>query len=312
MSAWQLRPVPFKLQLSDFTLCSFSIPLQVRAIRLVDDVPESQSPTPPADALLTGSQGFAIRGMPILSQSSKIQRCGDYLCYVPQQYHHCYIDLSIGFDGYQSKFSSKTRSTILRKIRKYAEHCGGTITWKTYRSPQEIEEFFPLAIALSKLTYQERLLDAGLPGTDEYRLRAISLAEKNQVRAYMLFDGTRPVSYLFCPVEDGVLSYSFLGYDPEYMHHSVGTVLQWLALEQIFNEGCFRYFDFTEGQSDHKRMFATNQRLRANVFFLKRNVRNWIVIYAHWLIDRLSVALGTSMERLGIKSRVKRLLRFAR
>jgi len=117
------------------------------------------------------------------------------------------------------------------------------------------------------------------------------------------------VSYLFCPVENDVLTYHYLGYDPDYMQHSVGSILQWSALEELFQEGRFRYFDFTEGMSDHKRLFATHQRPCANVFFVKRTVRNTMVIYSHLLISKVSTGIGEQLDRLGLKTRIRKFLR---
>ena len=312
MNRWQLRPVPFKFQISDLTLFKISLPLQVRAEKLVNDTAPVAAPVAPAAELLPGSEGFVIRALPLAGPLASISSNGDYVCYVQQQYEHCFIDLRIGFDTYQKKFSSKTRSTINRKLKKYAERCGGAIPWKTYRTPDEIRTFFGLARDLSKTTYQDRLLGSGLPDTEQYLASMLALAASDQVRAYILFDGERPVSYLFCPVEEGVLSYSYVGYDPEYMNMSVGTVLQWLATEQLFAENRFRYFDFTEGQSDHKRLFATDQRLCGNLIMLKRSLRNSALVRAHALMDRFSRGLGALMEKYGLKARIKKLLRFAR
>ena len=312
MNRWQCRPVLFKFQLSDWTLFSVSLPLLVRSERLIDQTPPVEEPMPPADELMEGSQGFLIRGLPIAAELRPISLIGDYFCYAPLQYQHSYIDLGISFESYQKKFSSKTRATINRKIKKYAEHCGGTISWKTYKMPSEMRDFFRLARAVSKLTYQERLLDAGIPCSEDFIQQAESLAADQRVRAYILFDDGRPVSYLYCPVQDGVLIYSYLGYDPDYMRLSVGTVLQWLAVEQLFSEACFRYFDFTEGQSDHKRLFATHQRQCANVFLVKKTPRNTAIIYSHLFMDRFSKWLGALLDRLGVKARIRRFLRFAR
>lgn len=312
MNCWQYRLVPFKYQLSDWTLCSVSIRLQVRIEKLINQTPPVNVPTPPTYELMEGSEGFMIRSLPIATELPSLSRIGEYFCYVPLQYQHCYIDLSLPFENYQKKFSSKTRSTINRKVRKYSEHCGGTIVWKTYKTPSEMRDFFRLARTVSKLTYQEQLLDAGIPNSEEFIRQAESLAADQRVRAYILFDGERPVSYLYCPVHDGVLIYSYLGYDPDYMQMSVGTVLQWLALDQLFNEALFRYFDFTEGQSDHKRLFATHQQQCANVFFVKRTLRNTAIIYSHLLMDRFSKWLGATLDRLGMKAKIRRFLRFGR
>ena len=312
MTRWQSRSVPLKFQLSDWTLFSVSIPLQVRSERVLVPMQPVDEPGPPAGELMEGSQGFLIRGLPISRELPPISRTGDYLRYVPLQYQHCYIDLGQSFESYQKRFSSKTRSTINRKIRKYAEHCGGTIPWKMYKEPGEMRDFFRLARAVSKLTYQERLLDAGIPESEDFIRQAELLAADQKVRAYILFDGERPVAYLYCPVEDGILKYAYQGYDPDYMNMSVGTVLQWLAVEQLFDEARFRYFDFTEGQSDHKRLFATHQQQCANVFLVKKSIFNTAVIYAHLAMDRFSKWLGAMLDRWGVKARIKRFLRFAR
>lgn len=312
MNRWQYRPTPFKYQLSDLTLFSVSLTIQVREEKLLDDTPPVAQPSPPYAELMENSQGFLIRGMPVVATLPAISRIDDYLCYVPLQYQHCYIDLSMSFADYQKKFSAKTRSTINRKVKKYAEHCGGSITWKAYASPEQMQDFFHHARTVSKLTYQERLLDAGLPDTEPFRLEATALAAEQHVRAYILFDGERPVSYLYCPIQDGVLIYAYLGYDPDYMKLSVGTVLQWLALEQLLNEACFRYFDFTEGQSAHKSLFATHQRQCANVFLLKNSAKNISVIYSHHAMNGLSNWLGVTLERHGLKAKIKHFLRFTR
>ena len=216
--AWQMRDVAFKFQLSDWTLFRASIRLQLHSIGLAETGNADGIAIPGEDHLLQGSQGFALRRLPVDKTLPRLARSGPFLRYVPLQYQHCYIDLGTSFDDYQKKFSSKTRSTINRKIRKYTEHCGGALKWHSYRGPEEIPAFFELARAVSKLTYQEKLLDAGLPDTPEFMERSRALAAGGQLRAYVLFDGERPVSYLYCPVQDGVAIYAYLGYDPAYMH----------------------------------------------------------------------------------------------
>lgn len=309
MSSWETRDVPFKFQLSDWTLFQASIRLQQRSIELAEaDRPEAIA-IPGEDHLATGSQGFALRRQPVNGELTRLARSGPFLRYVPQQYQHCYIDLGTSFEDYQKKFSSKTRSTINRKIRKYTEHCGGTLTWHTYRMPDEVSIFFQLARTVSKLTYQEKLLDAGLPDTPDFMEQARALAARGQLRAYVLFDGERPVSYLYCPVKDGVAIYAYLGYDPAYMHLSVGTVLQWLVLEQMFTEGGLRYFDFTEGQSDHKRLFATHQRECAHMYLVRPTLRNATILRCHALMDRFSGWTGQILDRYGVKAKVRKLIR---
>lgn len=309
MTDWQLTPVTFKFQLSDLTLFSATLPMHTRVVELSNAIEPTSHPHPPAAMPEEGSEGYYIRNLPILNDVPALAITGNYLCYTPLQYPHCYIDLDWTFEQYVGKFSSKTRSTIQRKIRKYSEHCGGKLKWKTYSAPDDVADFFQDARKVSLLSYQERLLDVGLPNNEAFIQKSASLAAEGNLRAYILFHGERPVSYLYCPGKDSVLAYAYLGYDPSYQNLSVGTILQWLAIEQIFQEQKFRFFDFTEGLSSHKQLFATNQRSCANMFFIKRTLRNTLLIRCHLLMNQFSKWLGKTLDNHGLKTKTKQMLR---
>ena len=307
---WQFRSVPLKFMLSDKTIFAPSIRLQVREIGLSEEAAPTAAPTPPSDPLAPGSEGFLIRSLRVSAEQPPVRKAGRYICYVSAQYPRYFVDLQQAFDSYKAKFSSKTRSTITRKMKRFAQHCDGKIDMRVYRSPDELDEFLDIARSVSAETYQERLLDAGLPDTADYRQRTHVMAAKGEVRGYILFCRGQPVSYLHCPIRNGVLLYQHLGYDPRYAQWSVGTVLQWCAFESIFAEQHFRLFDFTEGQSEHKRLFATGSVSCANVYFLRDTIRNMSLVQGHRAFSYGSQLSGDLLERLGVKSRIKKILRF--
>lgn len=302
--------MPIKIQLGDKTLLAPQLLLQVREAGLDDEELPVADPVAPTDPLPVESQGFLIRSLRIAGPQPVLRRQGPYLCYVPAQYPRYYIDMQQSFSEYKSKFSSKTRSTLTRKVRKYAEYCGGSISWKVYKCPGEMTEFFRLARIVSRISYQERLFDEGLPDSEEFRRGVEQLAGEDRVRGFILFYQDKPISYLYCPVINGVLIYAFLGYDPSYMNFSVGTVLQWLALEYLFEERKFRFFDFTEGQSEHKKLFATHNIQCANVFFLRNNIQNRLLLHSQWTVDYISNAIGDKLDELGLKPKLKKMMRF--
>ena len=156
------------------------------------------------------------------------------------------------------------------------------------------------------------MLDAGLTDSAEFFQQMQQLAEEDQVRGFILFHQNQPVSYLYCPISNGVVLYAFLGYDPVYMSFSVGTVLQWLSLECLFEEKVFRFFDFTEGQSEHKKLFATHSVQCANVFFIRRNLSNLCLLYAQKAVNHFSRWTGDRLEQFGFKAAVKRLMRYSK
>lgn len=299
----------FKYQLGELTLFKTAVPLHVRRWKLADsdDIPNPDDII--NEPLAEGRQGHILRNIPVSDDLPLQARVGDFLRYAVFQYQHCYIDLQQSYDEYLSQFSSKTRSTLRRKIKKYREFSGGDIRWAAYAKPEEMRTFYAYARAVSALTYQEKLLDVGIPDSEEFAQQLEALAEQDLVRGYILFHDDKPVSYLYSPIEESALIYAHLGYDPEYSKQSVGTVLQSLVIEQLCDEQRFKYFDFTEGQSAHKRLFASHQVKRANILYLKNTLKNRLLVKSHALTNRLSKALGDTLENMGIKKKIKDFLR---
>jgi CelD/BcsL family acetyltransferase involved in cellulose biosynthesis len=212
------------------------------------------------------------------------------------------------FEAYLAKFSAKTRSTLRRKVRRFLE-TGADCGMVEFRRPGEIDEFHRMARAVSARTYQEKLLDAGMPDDAEFLEQLKEMAKTDSVRCYILSMKGRPIAYLCCPVVNGVLLYSYLGYDPESAELSPGTVLQYLVFESLFKEKAFRAFDFTEGQGEHKRFFGTHETRCADVFYFRRSASAYFWVQLHRGVNALSGLAGRALERMGLKARVKRLIR---
>lgn len=302
----QARTVHLKYHLGEVALFSVAFELAVLSTHFTR---LSKHPEETRKAIEGRGEGILLRSHPIENKLPRISRDHDLLRYVPSQYERRYIDLEGTFDDYLKRFSSKSRSTLRRKVRKFGRLCGGQPRWKSYRTPEECEEFHRLAREVSQKTYQERLLDAGLPETEQFKEEMLRAAERDETRGYLLFHEERPVAYLHCPIHDGVVFYGFLGYDPEYAKWSPGTVLQHLALEQLFQEPDLTMFDFTEGEGAHKSFFSTHGVLCADIYYLKKTLRNRFLVRLHTTLDSLSRAIVRLLDRLGLKERIKRLIR---
>ena len=74
------------------------------------------------------------------------------------------------------------------------------------------------------------------------------------------------------------------------------------------NESRLRYFDFIEGQSDHKRLLATHQRQCARMAFARAKLRNVAIVRSHALMDRFSGWASGLLDRYGVKAKVRRLI----
>jgi hypothetical protein len=247
-----------------------------------------------------------VRGGALLPHPvAALHRFDGGVCYIRNQTPNYYIDLRSTFEEYLKGFSSKARSTLNRKVRKLS----GTMEFRCFRTPEEAVTFHRLARQIAVNTYQEKLFDGAIPASDEFVQRMRRLAEQDSFRGYTLSSDGTPVSYLYLPVQDNVVTYGYLGYEPGYASVSPGTVLLFLALEQIFAESRFTYFDFTSGESQTKSLFGRGSFFRGDLYFFRSGARNALAVYGHIATDRFSGAVGQASEKLGIRHILRKLLR---
>ncbi|MFM8992258.1 MAG: GNAT family N-acetyltransferase [Alphaproteobacteria bacterium] len=186
---------------------------------------------------------------------------------------------------------------------------GGASDWRAYRGEDEIAAFHGLARGISARSWQERRLDAGLPGGADFLDGLRERARRDAVRGYLLFLGTRPVAYMLCPVDDGILRNAHVGFDPDAAALSPGAVLQWLVLAALLEEGRHRLFDFTPGDGQHKRLFATRSVACADAMLLRPSPRVLAVIAAQRGCDLASSGGAALLRSLGLLAPMRILLR---
>lgn len=226
-----------------------------------------------------------------------------------QDYQRHYIDMAAGFDAYMAGFSGKTRSTFKRKARKLAEAAPGGYHVTAHRTPAEIEAFLDAALPLSAKTYQARLLDAGLPGDPTSRRAMLEAAEDDRMRAFLLHADGAVIAYLALPVSGRTLVYAHLGYDPDWARLSPGTVLQIDALEQLFGEERFAWFDFTEGEGAHKALFGTHSAACSSLVLLRPTLANRTLLGARDAFDASVAGAKALANRSGALGRIRAILR---
>jgi CelD/BcsL family acetyltransferase involved in cellulose biosynthesis len=266
-------------------------------------------PRLPIERFSSKMEAILIRSHPVDKELPRLEGLPQSIRYVPAHYRHYYIDLQCSFAEYLAKFSSKSRSTLQRKVRKFAEFSGGEVSWREYRRPEEVEPYYQLAREVSHKTYQERLLNVGLPEGEDFLREIKDQAARDQFRGYILFHQEKPVAYLYCPIQDRILLYRNLGYDPEYRQWSPGTVLQYVVLERVFAEGRYQMFDFTEGEGAHKEFFSTGSIQCADIYYLRPTLRNRLLLRTHSGLKTFSANTVKALDRFGVKSKIKQLIR---
>lgn len=302
-----IKTVEFPIRIGDRRMTFLSLPMTVVHGDFLDAPPDIEGSLPRL-AGQRGAAGVLFRSAPGVD-GARLRLDRGWLRYVPSRYRRHYIPIVGTFDEYQQHFSGKTRSGLRRKVRKLREHFRGRLELRVCADVDTLLGFHGMAREVSAATYQERLFDEGLPLDEDFRRGMLEAAGRQQAIGFLLLGDDRPIAYIYCPVEGRRIVYRYVGYDSAHARLSPGTVLQWLALEYLFEHRSGQVFDFTEGEGEHKAFFGTRSVECADVYYLRPGLRGWAVCLAHDLSERLNTVSGRLLDRMGLKRAVKRLLR---
>jgi CelD/BcsL family acetyltransferase involved in cellulose biosynthesis len=245
---------------------------------------------------------------PIAERLPRIAFTQGLIRYAPSQYRRFRIDVGGTLEEYLDQLSAHRRTRLRKTVNRFLK-AGSDQTFREYSQPHEMEEYYRLARQVSSTTYQENLVDAGLPESKEFFDELVERAHRNAVRGYILFHNGQPVAYQYCPAEGDWLLYERVGYNPEFRNLNPGTVLLYLVIERLFAAGTFKKFDFGPGEFDYKETFGTGHTRCADIYFYRRTMKNVALILAHSAVDGVWAGIGAALDRAGLKGKLKRAVR---
>jgi CelD/BcsL family acetyltransferase involved in cellulose biosynthesis len=259
--------------------------------------------------LQDGQDGYLCRKVALGLFDTGIGRYGMFLSYVKHPDVLYLLDLVGDFQTYLKKFSTKSRQNLQRSVKKYLARQAGQPAMEICTDEAQMGHFHREAVAVSRQTYQYKLLKAGLPEDERFLHHIQGLAKQGRARGYLLKDGGKSIAFAWCRLEGERLVYDVVGYLPEHSDLSPGTVLLYQIVQDAFElEGC-KLLDFGPGHAQYKSMFATRKEEFIDLYLLRPSIKNRMMLGAHWWLILLSENAGRVLERLGLKQRIKRLMR---
>ena len=266
-----MTAVALKFQLGARTLAAIRRDLLRVPVDLADAIAGRLPPLPP---LPRDAHGYLVTSLAEARLADVAGAAPEMLVHVRQHYTRYHADLTLPFADYWNQLSGNARSQLKRKGRRVADLSGGAVRVTRARTPDEVAAFHAIARHISQRTYQERLLGGGLPDDDGFVRSMLTAAAADRVRAWLLHIGDAPAAYLYCEGAGGVLRYDHVGHDPAFGDLSPGSVLMLEAFRDLMSGDRFERFDFTEGEGQHKRAFATGGVACVDVLLLRRSLSN--------------------------------------
>lgn len=303
---WNAADMVYRCQFGEIPLFKLKI-TGLKSAPNIFETPE-QHPQPAPHATRIVSHAYSLPCDENIQTGVSIKN--GYIHHIYSVYKHYFVNTSGSFESYMARFKGKTLNSLKRKIKKIDKSNTETDTFRIFNRTDEIDEFLNIAKGISEQSYQEKLLGRELPTTHEFRNKLIEMADMNQFKGFILYAENTPIAYNLCPVYgNGILLYDYTGYDPKYSRYSAGTVLQYRIIEHCFSGDDIYAYDLCSGEGQHKEFFATDYKNCCDVFYFPVTPFYVITVYLKASIERFSKLTTHILDRLGLKSRIKKFIR---
>lgn len=220
---------------------------------------------------------------------------------------HWLIRVTGSFNDYAKQLSAKTRKNRLREVKMLGKL--GEVKLTRVTEPSEIGGFLQAAYGISRKTRQFRQFGRSVAARDSrlLKIHLMRLQQQGWLRSYLLTCDDVPCSFILGQQSGGRFYPVAAGVDPGWKQYSVGTVLLWLALQDLFEQNSPQFYDLGTS-AKHKEYLATDSYLEADVWLFRRRPYVALASGICRACDLTSRVGGAALERIGLKRRVTHFL----
>jgi hypothetical protein len=205
------------------------------------------------------------------------------------------------------RLNKKHRYWVRRLEKSVQEDFPGQIAYRSFTDGQNLAVVLNDLESVAQKTYQ-RQLGAGFRNDDEHNRRFALEAAKGWLRIYLLYLADRPVAFWVGTLYKEVFYSGFTGYDPQYRHYELGTLVFMKMVENLCAEGC-KEIDYGFGDALYKQRFGDQNWQEASVRVFSPSIRPILLNVTRTAIETPAVAVRWALRRTDIQQRIKTLWR---
>lgn len=227
------------------------------------------------------------------------------------RYHHAgiqprrRIQLPATTDEYWAKFSSKTRQTFRRKLKKF-----GSTRLERLRDVADVPRFLEAAHRISLQTWQTRQFGLRIRNDAAELAQFTKLAELGLLRCYLWYVEEQPVAFTVGNQDHGCFHYEEVGYLSEFAKHSPGQMMLIQMIDDLILHDPATCFDFGGGDADYKELFANHTSQSGTVWLLPPTWSGRVTAAHLQLCQWGRKTVRRAIERGGLTTRFRQWVRY--
>lgn len=219
------------------------------------------------------------------------------------------IAFESSFDDYMAGMSKKTRYNLRRSVKLFADKTGSDPQLVKVDREQDVESFFTQLDEIYQLTWQAKTFGYSPRATSTTIAHHKNLARNGILRSYLLVSDSKAVAFIRGYQYLGKYYFEEIGYDADWRALQPGTVLNLLAIEDMFKGNPPDTLDFGYGENDYKRILGNTECQAALASLVADGSKASIVLAAQRMLNEIYSTIRRIIIALGLDKAIRRLLK---
>lgn len=214
------------------------------------------------------------------------------------------------YEAYLKSLRKTTRRDFRRSCKKFLAKADGRYEVRRFESPDEAKLFLEHATEISKKTYQWHLLGLGMRDQEDRALHFGNAADRGWFRSYVLYVDDTPIAFQAGYLHHGTYYAHDTGYDPAWAEAHAGRfLLAELFQDLLADDEPLEVFDFLWGDDLLKARLANTEQTERHYYLFPKGLHGASLYYPMRVVNALSSAASAVLQRLRLKTYVRRLIR---
>jgi CelD/BcsL family acetyltransferase involved in cellulose biosynthesis len=257
-----------------------------------------------------GVDAAYVQSLPLSEMPRKFSSAGKFMTYVAYTHYRLSIDARPGLESYLASLGKKQFKRIRQQERKAATTCKETAPMRVFTEPSEMLEFHRQAMHIAERSFQSAMFGYGLPNTREFIDSMLAMAERKAAFGYILYIDDKPAAYFYSVLEDGgVMHFLQTGHDKGCSKLSPGMVLFLKSIKHSFAHPGVTLIDLDIGDFDFKKYFATERILCADVYFFRKTLANYAIVFGKYGLQKATRLTSFILEKLNLRLKIRNAVR---
>jgi hypothetical protein len=214
------------------------------------------------------------------------------------------------YDAYLQSLRKTTRRDLKRSQKKFLAKAGENYEVRCFQNPDEVELFLQHATEISRKTYQWHLLGLGMRDQEDRGANFTHAAQQGWFRSYILYADDKPIAFQAGYLHRRTYYAHNTGYDPEWRDAHAGRfLLAELFQDLLTDDEPVEVFDFLWGDGLLKSRLANSEQTERHFYLFPRGFHGALLYYPLRVVTWMSAAAGAVLQRLRLRTYVRRLIR---